>query len=188
MVLDTQTLVVVAIVVALVPALMGAMVWHTMRTYPGRWVLGNFMAVAALILLRLRGIIPDFLSIVVANGLAMAGGIVYLQGIRRFRGFPIVWWPECALGALGIAGLCFFRYATDNINARILVISLVLGSIGVACGATLLSDMPRHRRVPYLLTGLAFVIGAFVHFMRGFYEFVFAPVSSVFDRTPVNAI
>jgi hypothetical protein len=186
--LDTQTLVVVAIVVALVPALMGAMVWHTMRTYPGRWVLGNFMAVAALILLRLRGTIPDFLSIVVANGFAMAAGIAYLQGIRRFRGFPITWWPECALGALGVASLSYFRYVTDNIHARILVISLVLGSIGVACGVTLLNEMPRQRRVPYLLTGLAFAIGAFVHFMRGFYEFVFAPVSSVFDRTPVNSI
>src|SRR5277367_625502 len=151
MVLDTQTLVVVAIVVALVPALMGAMVWHTMRTYPGRWVLGNFMAVAALILLRLRGNIPDFLSIVVANAFATAAGIVYLQGIRRFRGFPIAWWPECALGAIGIAALSFFRYATDNISARILVMSLVLGCIGVACGATLLSNMPRQRRVYYVL-------------------------------------
>jgi hypothetical protein len=188
MVLDTQTLVVVAIVVALVPALMGAMVWHTMRTYPGRWVLGNFMAVAALILLRLRGTIPDFLSIVVANAFAMAAGIAYLQGIRRYRGLPIAWWPECSLGALGIAGLSFFRYASDNINARIFVMSLVLGSIGVACGATLLRSMPRQRRISYLLTGLAFMIGAFVHFMRGAYEFIYAPVSTVFERTPVNSI
>ncbi len=188
MLLDTQTLIVVAIVVALVPALMGALVWKTMRTYPGRWVLGNLMAVVSLILLRLRDTVPDSLSIVLANALAMASGIAYLQGIRRFRGLRVAWWVDCALLALGTLGVTFFRYATNNINARILVISAVLGCIGIACGITLLSEMPGHRRTAYMLTGFAFLIGGAVHFVRGFYELFYAPVTSLFDRTPSNTI
>jgi hypothetical protein len=72
------------------------MVWQTMRTYPGRWVLGNFMAVLSLVLLALRGRLPDWLSIVAANALAMTAGSAFLQGIRQSRNLRIVWWPECA--------------------------------------------------------------------------------------------
>ncbi|HMD49297.1 MAG TPA: hypothetical protein VKG79_09375 [Bryobacteraceae bacterium] len=186
--LDTQTLVVVAIVVALVPALIGAMVWQTMRSYPGRWVLGNFMAVLSLILLRLRGSVPDSVSIVLANALAMTAGMAYFQGIRRFRNLRFSWWPESAVVALGVSGLIYFRYATNNINARIVVISFVLGSIGMACGITLLREMPRQRRTAYFLTGAAFTLGGLVHFLRGFYEFIYAPVVTVFDKTPANAL
>jgi hypothetical protein len=186
--LDTQTLVVVAIVVALVPAFIGAMVWQTMRNYPGRWVLGNFMAVLSLILLRLRGSAPDSVSIVLANSFAMTAGLAYFQGIRRFRNLRIAWWPECTVVALGISGLIYFRYATNDINARILVISFVLGSIGIACGLSLLREMPRQRRTAYFLTGVAFTAGGLVHFMRGFYEFLYAPVHSLFDQTPTNTI
>ena len=185
--LDTQTLV-VAIVVMLVPALMGAMVWQTMRTYPGRWVLGNFMAVLSLVLLALRGWVPDWLSIVAANALAMTAGSAFLQGIRQFGNLRIVWWPECALGALGVSGVIYYRYAVNNINARILVISAVLGAIGISCGITLLKGMPQHRRVPSLIIGLAFTAGGTVHFVRGFYQFFFAPVTSLFDRTPSNTV
>jgi len=146
------------------------------------------MAVLALILLRLRDIVPDFVSIVLANAFAMTAGIAYLQGIRRFRNLRIAWWPECAAVALGLWGLIYFRYATDNINARILVISIVLGSIGVACGLTLLREMPSQRRTAYFLTGVAFTLGGVVHFMRGFYEFLYAPVHAIFDQTPSNTI
>ena len=186
--LDTQTLVVVAIVVMLVPALIGAMVWQTMRTYPGRWVLGNFLAVLALVLLALRGHVPDWLSIVVANALAMAAGAAFLQGIRQFRNLNIAWWPECTLGVIGVLGVVYYRYAVDNIKARILVISAVLGSIGIACGLTLLKGMPQQRRIPYLLTGLAFTAGGTVHFVRGTFQFFYAPVTTLFDRTPSNVL
>jgi len=124
--LDTQTLVVVAIVVVLVPGLMGALVWRTTGAYPGRWVLGNFSAACALILLLLRGAVPDWISIVLANALAIGAALAFLQGIQRLRGLPITWWPECALSGLALAGVIYFRYISDNINARIVVMSAVL--------------------------------------------------------------
>jgi hypothetical protein len=186
--LDTQTLVVVAIVVLLVPALMGAMVWQTMRTYPGRWVLGNFMAVLSLVLLAARGHVSDWLSIVVANTLAMAAGAAFLQGIRQFRNLRIAWWPECVFCVIGVLGVVYYRYAVNNINARILVISAVLGSIGIANGITLLKGMPQHRRIPYLLTGVAFTFGGTCHFVRGTFQFFYAPVTTLFDRTPANIV
>jgi len=184
--LDTHTLIVVAIIVVLVPGLMGALIWRSTMAYPGRWVLGNFSAACALVLLLLRGAVPDWISIVLANALAIAAALAFLQGIQRFRGLPIAWWPECALGVLAIAGVAYFRYITDNINARIVVMSAVLGGIGIACGVILLKDMPRDRRIGLTVTGLIFLLGGAVHLLRAAYALVFAPITNLFDRSPSN--
>jgi len=184
--LDTHTLIVVAIVVVLVPGLIGALIWRSTVAYPGRWVLGNFMAACALILLLLRGTVPDWASIVLANALAIGAGVAFLQGIQRFRGWPIAWWPECALSALAIAGVAYFRYITDNINARIVVTSAALGGIGIACGVILLKEMPRERRLGLTVTGLIFLLGGGVHLLRAADALVFAPVTNLFERSPSN--
>ena len=185
--LDIRTLVAVSIVVALVPGLIGALVWQTRRTYPGRWALGNLLAALALLLLSLRGRVPDSISIVLANSLAIAAGIAFLQGIRRFRGLRIRWWPECLLLVLAVAAVTWFRYVTNDINIRILVMSLALGSIGIACGITLLKEMPHGRTVGGNIAGLVFTLGGATHLFRGIYIFGFAPVTDLFDPTASNA-
>jgi hypothetical protein len=186
--LDTRTLVVVATVVALVPGLVGALVWQTRRTYPGRWALGNLMAAVTLLLLSLRGKAPDWLSIVLANALAIAGGVLFLHGIRLFRGLRIRWWPECLLGGLALAAVTYFRYVANNINARIFIMGLALGSIAVASGITLLKQMPRDRRVGLMITGLVFLLSGVVLLLRGIYIFAFAPVTHLFEPSASNAI
>jgi len=185
--LDTQTLAVVAIAIALVQGLIAVFVWQIMRSYPGRWVLGNFLASLSLILLLLRGTVPDWLSIVVANALAIGAALAFLQGIQGFRGLPVKWWPECALGALAVLGIAYFRYISDNINARIGVFGFSMCAIGIVCGIMLLKDMPRDRRIGLVITGLVFVVGAVVQLLRAVNALIFAPVTSIFDRTPVNS-
>jgi hypothetical protein len=186
--LDTRTLVVVATVVALVPSIIGALVWQSRRTYPGRWALGNILSSFALLFLSLRGRIPDEISIVLANTLAIGAGIVFLQGIRRFRGLPIRWWPECLLGAAAVTGLIYFRYVVNSIDTRILLIGMTLGSIGIACGVTLMKQMPAERRVGMLVTGMVFLVGGAIHVARGIYVFAFAPVTDLFDPRAANAL
>ena len=94
---------------------------------------------------------------------SLAQAILFLQGIRRFRGLRILWWPESLLGALAIVAVTGFRYGIDNIDIRILAMSLALGSIGIACGITLLKEMPRGRRVGLTITGVVFTLGGAVH-------------------------
>src|SRR5579872_1821580 len=184
--LDIHTLIVVAIVVVLVPCLMGALVWRSTVAYPGRWVLGNCLAACALIFLLLRGTVPDWISIVLANALAIGTAFAFLQGIQRFRELPITWWPECALTVLAIAGVAYFRYINNNINARIVVVSAVLGGIGIACGVILLKEMPRDRRLGLTVTGLIFLLGGALHLLRAADALVFAPVTDLFDRSTSN--
>jgi hypothetical protein len=185
---ETRTLVVVALVVALVPGAIGALVWQTSKTYPGRWALGNLLAAATLFLFSLRGSAPDWISIVLANALALAGGIAFLQGIRAFRGLPIRWYPECLLGLFALVVVAYFRYVTDDINLRILAMSLALGSIGFASGVTLLKEMPRGRRVGFAVTGVVFVLGGVIHLVRGIYVIGFHPVRNLFEPSASNGV
>jgi len=139
-------------------------------------------------LLGLRGNVPDWMSIVAANACVVGAGVVFLQGIRRFRGLPIRWWPECLLGGLAVAAIIWFRYLANNINVRILTIGLTMGAIGIACGITLLQQMPPGRRIGLIVTGLAFTLGGVVQLARGIYIFSIAPVADLFDPSTPNAL
>ena len=115
-------------------------------------------------------------------------GHCLLQGLREFKGSRIYWWPECSIAGATIAAVIYFRYATDNINARILAMGLALGCIGIACGITLLAGEPRDRRNVTMVTALVFLLGGAVQLARGVYIFVFAPVTGLFDTSWPNAI
>jgi signal transduction histidine kinase len=186
--LDTPTLGVAAVVVALIPAILGALVWKTRRTHPGRWALGNLLAALAMLFFCLRGRVPDWISIVVANMLAIGAGILFLQGIRQFRGLLIRWWPECLVGVPAVAAVIGYRYVVNDINVRILAVSLAIGTLGICCGITLLRKMPRGSSSGLVITGLAFVLWGAGLLVRGVYIFVFAPVRDVRDLSSSTAL
>jgi hypothetical protein len=79
--LDTRTIVIIATFVAIVPTLISVSVWHTKQTCPGfaRWTLGTFLGTLALVFLSLRGVAPDWISMVAGCG-SMAG-----QNISQVR-------------------------------------------------------------------------------------------------------
>jgi signal transduction histidine kinase len=174
--LDTPTLLVAAVVVALIPAILGALVWQTRRTHPGRWALGNLLGALAMLFFCLRGRVPDWISIVAADVLAILTGILFLQGIRQFRGLRIRWWPECLVGVPAVAAVIVCRYVLNDINMRILAVSLAIGTLGICCGITLLRKMPRGSSSGLLITGVAFVLWGAGLLLRGIYIFAFAPV------------
>jgi hypothetical protein len=188
--LDPRALAVVSVFVALVPTVITAMVWKTRRTYPGfgRWTAGNLLDTLCLVLFSLRGAAPDWITIVLANAAAIGAGILFLQGSRKFRGLRLLWWPECAIGILGLAGVIYFRYATDSTGARTVASSIALGTLGLACGITFLRDMPAGRGFSMAVTGIIFSLTGVVEFLRGFYTYLYAPRAELFGPSPVNAL
>ncbi len=187
--LDSRTLVVIAVFVALVPTAIAALVWRTRRTYPGfgRWTLGNLSAIVCLAL-SLRGTVPDWISIVLANAAGLCAGILFFQGIRKFRGLRLIWWPEIVTAILGLATVIYFRYVTDSIAARTVAWSAALGGLGLACGITLLRKVPAGRRFNMSFTGIIFILAGVVHLFRGFYTMVYEPHPTLFGPSPLNAL
>lgn len=84
------------------------------------------------ILLGLRGIIPDFVSIVIANPLLTLGyGHLYL-GFRRHYGLPLG--RRWDIYAAGLTAILFFvfTYVQPSLSSKIVSISLILAALGFA--------------------------------------------------------
>jgi hypothetical protein len=188
--IDPRTLVVIAVFVALVPTAIASLVWKTRRTYPGfgRWTAGNLLATVCLVLFSLRGTVPDWISIVLANAAALGAGILFFQGSRKFRGLRLLWWPECVTGITAVAAVVYFWYVTDAIGARTVITNVALGALALACGITFLGDMPAGRRFSMAFTGILFTLTGLVECFRGFYAYMYESQADLFALSAVNAL
>ena len=83
---DNRTAVQVGSLAAFSISLLSALLWRTRRTYPGfaRWMLGNCCAGLSLAALALRGVVPDWESVVLTNAMAFGSVVLLLEGNRRF--------------------------------------------------------------------------------------------------------
>ena len=188
--LDTRTLVVVAMFVALIPTVICALIWYTRQTCPGfgRWTLGNLALTLSLVFLSLRGMAPDWSSLVLANALAVGGAILVFHGIRLFRGLRLYLWPEYLTGVLAISAVTYFRYSENNINLRILAMGLWIGSFSLACGIMLLRAAPAGRRFSMFFTGIVFMVAGAANLIRGVYFYTQAPVTDLLIPSIANAV
>jgi hypothetical protein len=102
----------------------------TRRTYPGfrLWTLGSLSLGAGMVLLGLRGLIPDFISIVAANALIIILMVLMRRGLAAFVGQRPILWPDLAFILLYAGLLSWFTYAQPDISARVIVISLGFSS------------------------------------------------------------
>jgi hypothetical protein len=187
--LDTRTIVILATFVAIAPTLISVSVWYTKQTCPGfgRWTLGTLLGMLAMMFLSLRGVAPDWISMVLSNTLAVCAAILYFQGVRHFCGLRLYGWPEYLAGALTVSAVIYFRYFNNNIDFRILALSLLLGSLGFVNGITLLRTAPAGRGFSTLFTGIVFILAGVAHLSRGIYLYTFTPGTDLFAPSAVNA-
>jgi hypothetical protein len=187
--LDTRTIVIIATFVAIVPTLISVSVWYTKQTCPGfaRWTLGTFLGTIAMVFLSLRGVAPDWISMVLSNTLAATAAILYFQGVRQFCGLRLYGWPEYLAGSLTVSAVVYFRYFDNNIDFRIFALSLLMGGFGFLNGSTLLRTAPAGRGFSTLFTGIVFLMAGLAHFARGAYLVTFTPGTDLFAPSAVNA-
>lgn len=152
------------------------------------WFGANLGMVISLPLLALRGAIPDFISIVVANIVLAVAGALYYAGCARFLQRPV---PRLRLGAgialVGVA-MIIWRYIDVSMAMRVVASTTFNTIICVAIGVIMLRHRPTGRS-PYhfwFAAVLAFLFGV-TQLLRGAYFFG-APesASSLLLNTPWN--
>jgi hypothetical protein len=188
--LDPRTLLVIAALVIVIPTATGALVWRSRRIYPGfgRWTVGNLLDTLCLVFLSLRGMVPDWITMVLANAAALGASVLFFQGSRKFRGLRLLWWPECLIGSLGVAAIIYFRYVTDSASDRAIVWSVALGIFGVACGITFLRDLPAGRKLGLAFTGTIFLLAGVAQLFRGFYTYMYEPQADLLSPSTLNQL
>jgi diguanylate cyclase (GGDEF)-like protein len=133
------------------------------------WGQANACAVLALLLFASRGVLPDLLSIEVANALFLGSSALMLAGFRRHLALPV---PTRWLGLgmlAAMAGLGFFHYGIDLLPMRSVLVSIFQAGVYLAIGRTIpVTPEPRLRYAFLFTRRAAFVLGS-VHACRGLF-------------------
>jgi hypothetical protein len=109
--------------------------WQYRKLYAGLtcWLTVFVLHWAAMLLIALRGQIPDWISIVLANALIMTGVFQGYVGLERFFGKPSRQWHNYALLAVFVLVHAHFTMVQPNLTARIINISAGLFLFSFQC-------------------------------------------------------
>lgn len=125
--IDTRSLMLASALI-LAASSLALYVLQRMRTTvsgPGWWAAGNAVGFVSLLLLAARGVIPDLLSITLANGLLIAALCINVAGLRVFLGAGL---PSRAIWLLPLAVMAestWFFMVTPSHRVRLIAASLL---------------------------------------------------------------
>ncbi len=135
MTLDPRSMIAMA---GFMSAVMAIVLLFMRRYYPpsirgvGAWATAPLLWLASTVLFGARGIIPDWLSLVLANQLLVLGTVTYYMGTRSFMGQPLTWghwnWVMAGTTLVFIA----LTYWLPNYALRVGFFSIVMGAIYLA--------------------------------------------------------
>ena len=115
--------------------------------------------------IALRGLVPDFISVVLANGLVLAAFLFILGSVRRGQG------PGSNAFGWGLIGaamllLAYFNYVQPNTRMRIVISSLAMALLLVAPARALLAAAPGTSRRARIFTAVCLIGVALVMLVR----------------------
>lgn len=153
------------------------------------WTLANGVAVVALLLFSARGVVPDPLSIEVANALLLLTGSLMLAGYRRYLGLPVPWRLLAAAASAAFAGVVVFHYIHDSLALRVVAMSAFHVAICFGIYASLPRVADGRLRYPNAFSRTAALLLGLGHLGRGaFYAFdAYAP-ASLLDPAIANLV
>jgi PAS domain S-box-containing protein len=161
--LDFRTVFTGYVVSTMLCALVVVSLWlRTRRSASGLgfWVANLAMQSVALLLILLRGVVPDLVSIVVANTLVIGGLVLLLMGLERYldRIGPQV--QNFVLLAVFALVHTYFTIGQDNLQARNINISVAIAFVCAQAVWLLLRRVGRDTRADTRVASVVF--GAYV--------------------------
>jgi PAS domain S-box-containing protein len=146
----------------------------------GFWLADFFMQVLALALVTLRGVVPDVLSMVVGNGMVIAGTILLYIGLERFVGKSGSQVHNYVLLTAFIIIHTYFTVAQPNLAARNINLSLWLLVICFQCAWLMLRRVDVDMRPMARAAGLVFAGYCLASAIRIGVELVVPPGNDLF--------
>ncbi|MBW1781484.1 MAG: hypothetical protein JRL30_12185 [Deltaproteobacteria bacterium] len=142
-----------------------------------QWAIGAILNSFALVFMSMRGFLPDFITIVVANTLIIAATGCIAYGIEVFAGSPRRTWMFASLAVSMFVLFSYFTYYSPNVNVRIVIISTFLAILYGYCGYIIHRYIPRLMNAQNMLLTIVFGIQAI--------WLVFRIVPTVFIEGPI---
>ncbi len=146
----------------------------------GFWLADYAMHFAAVLLITLRGVIPDFTSIIVANALEMGGLIFLYIGLERYLGARSSQVHNAVLYVVFISIHTFFTFVQPSLQARNINLSLMLLAVCAQCAWLMLRRVKADMRPHTNNVGIVFTAFGLVSLARIFTELLFPPGHDLF--------
>ncbi len=133
--LDPRSLIAMA---GFMAALMAVVLLLMRRYYPpsilgvGAWACAPLLWLVASALFSARGVLPDLLTLVLANELLFLGSTIYYIGCRRFLGHTNGWHPWAVVVVLTTLALTWLTYVQPHYAARLVLFTAMMISVYAA--------------------------------------------------------
>lgn len=185
--LDVRTIALLLGVVSVIQAIVFALYYAVGARYPGvrLLVFASIANAIGFVLVLLRGVIPDLLSIVVGNWSLLLASVLVVCGVNLFVGRTARAEERLTITlavAIGIAWLPL-TYIYPNIGARTILNSLSAAFAYLLSGWILVRNAPHGLAVSYKFAGTVNLLYAAFSLYRAIITAFSAPPRGVFDQT-----
>jgi len=143
--LDIKTIVLINLIVNLINALTMAIIWQQYRRrFNGLsfWLADMVLQVAGIGMILSRGLIPDFISIVVSNTLILSGMMLLLIGLERFLGKRALHIHNLFIIIIFFSAAYYYSVIKPDITMREIFISITIIIFGLQICRLLLWKVP----------------------------------------------
>lgn len=168
--LDLPTLVFVTFLAAISAALGFTSLMLVLRGQAALrvWVTSLWVSTVGIVLISLRGQIPDVISIVLANSAIAFAGSLIVRGLCLHLQWPFRWRVALAIVLVYAAGIAWFAYAQPNLRARIVLASVQAVIWNGWCMFLLLRRAPREIRLSCRILALVMAADIVLFLIRPF--------------------
>lgn len=147
------------------------------------WLIANLATLIATLLLAFRESTPEFLSIIVANGLYYVAAICLYIGLKRFAGQRVQFWLDAIFLSVSVLIHAYFTYIQPSLMAR----QIIFASFGLVYALRSAWVSFRDLVGPMRLYGNIFGISALLYSLASVYRivmiFLFPPTDNLFDSS-----
>lgn len=158
--LDIRTILLLGAVLLILQIIPLILLFALANRYKGinYWLFFNILASLGYFLIVLRGVVSDFISIIVANILIIAGYSLGLQGISLFTGrfFPRHW--ILALNIVFLVIHIHFTYIVNSLSLRIINVSWIGFIISGFSAYQLLNNKDKRLLISSRFTAIIFLL------------------------------
>ncbi len=160
----------------------------TYKTYPGfkHWTAGSLAASFAFAAAALRGIIPEWTSVLLVNGTSVFAFIIRLDGVARFVQGKSVNRILYAIAPLEMAFAGFFFFVHDSIDIRLAIMTACACPCLWWIAAIFIHASFREKKPFYPIAGAIAIIYGTTSLVRTTFWFLDSPVG-IFDNTLYSA-
>jgi diguanylate cyclase (GGDEF)-like protein/PAS domain S-box-containing protein len=166
---DIKTLMLLYIIINVISAGAVAVIWGQNR---GRfagiffWLVDMILQAAGAVLIVLRGLAPDLVSMVLANTMVQAGALIVFIGLERFSGKKGWQIHNYVLLAIFIAIISYYSLVQPDLTAREIALSAMTMILTFQCCWLLLRRVDPGMRQVTRLTGIVFACYAAFSLVR----------------------